>query len=596
MEISAFFRGPQNVRSYPEVKYIEFHTKDPECLHVVVSRRAYTAIIAEVLRNGRNETGGVFIGNIFRRIWYIVDAIEPGIHTLHETANFVWETDYVNYLASSLSGRYKHPLSILGFWHRHPGSMDYFSDVDVNTIQKNLREAKHGLLSMLVNIDPKLRMTYYYCRDNTMMKVNYDWGDEYFIPDLLAYATPEELIDRSPYPNIQVKYQRVMKPEQLPKSIYTTARTDLRAAPVTPLQSAAITSAPPIAVTSSQPPAASAQPPAVVSAQPTRTEEPLPQAAPGNNADQSTEREAFVKALSADILRTLSDKIRTTISSEIARTLSDDAAKAFSDKISRNLSAETRQAVSNPVSPAEPQISDQLSKITAASNKIINDLQLLQFSLASSAKNAADSPERIAVMLNQSIAETLKESVGGVRVDLQRLQNSIAQGKQELQDVINKAQAQRQFQPVLEKLDGIMRQLKDMTLKDSTRHLQLVKNISSLNISNDNEGNPDAQSDKVSLETPGVGQNQAPSGENGENQSQSDDAQSQGLSGDMARNQAPSGENGENQSQSNDAQSQGLSGDMARNQAPPDENGENQSQSDDAQSQGQSGNTRNPDE
>lgn len=194
------------------MKYIDFDLKNPRCIHCYINDRAYASVITEVMTNGQNETGGVFLGYIINRAWYIVESVDPGVDTVNQVAFFRWDADYVNHQAERLSKIYQKPLTILGFWHRHPGSMDYFSDQDESTIRSNLRGLREGLLSMLVNIDPKLRMTFYYCYDNNIMPIRYDVGNKYFPVELLKYADSEELSRRaslSGHP-LEVFYRQVI--------------------------------------------------------------------------------------------------------------------------------------------------------------------------------------------------------------------------------------------------------------------------------------------------------------------------------------------------------------------------------------------------
>ena len=194
------------------MKYIEFSKNNPRCIHCFINDRAYASIITEVLTNGQNETGGVLLGYIVNRAWYIVESIDPGLDTVNQIAFFQWDTEYVNHQAERLSKIYNKPLTVLGFWHRHPGSMDYFSLQDETTIRKNLRELRAGLLSMLVNIDPKLRMTFYYCYDNDIMPIRYDVGNKYFPVELMKYADSTELTRRAAAANrfTDIHYKQVI--------------------------------------------------------------------------------------------------------------------------------------------------------------------------------------------------------------------------------------------------------------------------------------------------------------------------------------------------------------------------------------------------
>jgi hypothetical protein len=206
------------------MEYTCFDTDNPECIHVVLSDRAYAAIVADVAIHGENETGSVLIGNIWNRVWYIVDIIDGGLVTTNRVDYFVWDTRYVNHCSDVRSRIYKFPLSILGICHRHPGSMDYFSFTDEKTISENLKHCKHGLLSMLVNIDPEFRMTFFYCFGNKMMAVQYDVGDEYFPEEILALASPDELVERFAKVPFQIKPHRVMDPDKMPKHVILPVR------------------------------------------------------------------------------------------------------------------------------------------------------------------------------------------------------------------------------------------------------------------------------------------------------------------------------------------------------------------------------------
>ena len=193
-------------------------------MHVVLSDKAYLSIISDVLRRNTTETGGLFLGRIHKKIWYVVDVIDEGIQTENYQTFFSWDTQYVNHLAVRISTLYKEPLTILGFWHRHPQSYDRFSRQDEQTIQSHLQDAKFGLISMLVNVDPDLRMTFYWCHDMRIMETKYDIGDEYFAPEFLQFAKPEELIALSRTPNLRIKKNRKNDPALFVKS--TTEQTE----------------------------------------------------------------------------------------------------------------------------------------------------------------------------------------------------------------------------------------------------------------------------------------------------------------------------------------------------------------------------------
>lgn len=179
------------------MRYTEFDINDPYCIHCVLSDRAAAAIYSEVYDNGRNETGGVFVGYIYKRVWYITEVVDAGLRTINSEVFFEWDETYVNHLVSKIRRTYKMPATILGFYHRHPEDMDFFSGRDEGTIQDNIRLAKFGVLSALVNIDPKVRMTFYHCIGNRIMQIHYDIGDELFPKGFLKYADAEDFAKRA---------------------------------------------------------------------------------------------------------------------------------------------------------------------------------------------------------------------------------------------------------------------------------------------------------------------------------------------------------------------------------------------------------------
>ncbi len=185
---------------YDRMRYVNFEINDI-CNGVVVSDRAYKQILCQTLAvcdesavNGV-ETGGILIGHIVNGLWYIVESIDQGLKTINKRDLFSYDNDYANHVIKYLSKIYEYPLTILGIWHRHPGSLDRFSTTDEGTMRKNADNSRMGIISMLINIDPKIRMTFYYCsKDDRLMKVPYAVGDEYFIKELLEYRKVKDIL------------------------------------------------------------------------------------------------------------------------------------------------------------------------------------------------------------------------------------------------------------------------------------------------------------------------------------------------------------------------------------------------------------------
>lgn len=169
---------------------------------VVFSERAIIALLSETQEHIKTETGGVFLGHRCGNIWYIVETIDPGLNCVFQPAFFEYDDIYLNHLMNKIDRLYKKPLEIIGLWHRHPGSFDQFSGTDDGTNIKYARRHSDGAISALVNIDPAFRITMYHVTDPlSYRKVKYTYGDRYFPPEFLAYATVKKYLNQINNPN-----------------------------------------------------------------------------------------------------------------------------------------------------------------------------------------------------------------------------------------------------------------------------------------------------------------------------------------------------------------------------------------------------------
>ena len=133
-------------------------------MRLYLSDQAYTSIVAETHAHIDTETGGIFLGKFEAGAWYIIEVIDPGYQDiLREVAYFEYDKSYVTHLANVRARLYKNSLSLLGLWHRHPGGFDRFSATDDQTHRLYLRQnPRRGIISSLVNIDPRFRLTHYF--------------------------------------------------------------------------------------------------------------------------------------------------------------------------------------------------------------------------------------------------------------------------------------------------------------------------------------------------------------------------------------------------------------------------------------------------
>lgn len=142
------------------------HHQQIQPREVIFSERAHAAIVAETLEHHPDETGGILLGHCSAGAWHVIEAIDPGPASRFSPVSFEYDTPYVNHLARKVARHYRRPLTLIGLWHRHPGSMDHFSGTDDITNRRYAEQSPHGALSCLVNLDPIFRITAYHVPAN----------------------------------------------------------------------------------------------------------------------------------------------------------------------------------------------------------------------------------------------------------------------------------------------------------------------------------------------------------------------------------------------------------------------------------------------
>ncbi|MDR2774710.1 MAG: Mov34/MPN/PAD-1 family protein [Tannerella sp.] len=180
---------------------------------VVFSNKAYNAIISESFAKHPLETGGILLGYLLDNgIWVVMEVIPPGKNSIFQSAYFEYDTEFVDYVANSVSSQYKTELNLLGLWHRHPGSMDVFSSMDDTTNREYALLNQAGAISGLVNIDPVFRLTMYHVSlPFSYQKMEVAVGDDLIPPDFfnLKYY-PEQGINPS-LPEKAMKKQKIKR-------------------------------------------------------------------------------------------------------------------------------------------------------------------------------------------------------------------------------------------------------------------------------------------------------------------------------------------------------------------------------------------------
>lgn len=183
-------------------------------MKVVFSDRAYTALLAECTEKIKTETGGLFLGAYEEDIWYVIETIDPGPKSIFEVAYFEYDQQYTQHLINKIANLYNEKLTLIGLWHRHPGSFDTFSKTDDGTNSKYARMSEYGAISALANIDPDFRLTIYHVeRPCRYQKICYEIGND-LIPDKFMKMKEPQQYERMMY--------HMLQPEREDKGVHST--------------------------------------------------------------------------------------------------------------------------------------------------------------------------------------------------------------------------------------------------------------------------------------------------------------------------------------------------------------------------------------
>jgi len=162
-------------------------------MQIVFSNRAHLAIISETSEKIKTETGGIFLGCYENGNWYVIEAIDPGPKSVFHVAYFEYDQKYTAHLINKIARLYKSKLTLIGLWHRHPGSFDQFSSTDDGTNSDYAKLTPNGAVSVLVNIDPLFRITpYHVASPLRYTRIPYQVGDDLIPKQLLQIKDAEE--------------------------------------------------------------------------------------------------------------------------------------------------------------------------------------------------------------------------------------------------------------------------------------------------------------------------------------------------------------------------------------------------------------------
>lgn len=201
---------------------------------VVFSRRAHAAIVAETHQQHPNETGGILLGHHGAGRWLVIEAIDPGPGSHFSPTTFEYDTAYVNHLARKVAAVYERPLSLIGLWHRHPGSFDRFSGQDDQTNHRYAEQSPAGAISCLVNLDPTFRITAYHVpADLVYRRLPVRVGDQ---------AIPSALLEPRRLQCLQPEALELRRQQQVLQSLLATGGETAPVKPMAPALAAQLDS------------------------------------------------------------------------------------------------------------------------------------------------------------------------------------------------------------------------------------------------------------------------------------------------------------------------------------------------------------------
>lgn len=148
---------------------------------IFFTTKAYVQLLTEIEDYPYVETGGVLVGQRINNTFYVFETVDPGFKADRQRAEFSRHYEYTEHLAYKVAKQYEGKTTVIGYYHRHPGSYDHFSGGDDVS---NLEFAKtfNGVISGLVNIDPNFRLSFYYISPEGYQSkaISYQVDDKFF--------------------------------------------------------------------------------------------------------------------------------------------------------------------------------------------------------------------------------------------------------------------------------------------------------------------------------------------------------------------------------------------------------------------------------
>lgn len=118
---------------------------------IYILKSLVDSIIEETLVNEPLETGGMLLGYIEQRNYYVVDLIDAGPKAIHDSDYFLSDGKYQQPLLEQKFFNSNGRITFLGDWHSHPNGDSYLSQLDMDTL-KNISEDQGAQIACPISI------------------------------------------------------------------------------------------------------------------------------------------------------------------------------------------------------------------------------------------------------------------------------------------------------------------------------------------------------------------------------------------------------------------------------------------------------------
>lgn len=163
---------------------------------IFFTKKSYIQLLTEIEDYPYVETGGVLVGQRRGNVFYVFESVDPGFKADRQRSEFSRHYEYTEHLAYKVANQYEGETTVVGYYHRHPGSFDCFSGGDDVS---NLEFARtfNGIISGLINIDPDFRLSFYYISPEGKQSkaIPYEVNDQVF-EKIMIFKNSSEVISR----------------------------------------------------------------------------------------------------------------------------------------------------------------------------------------------------------------------------------------------------------------------------------------------------------------------------------------------------------------------------------------------------------------